>query len=213
MKSGRGAASDLEELESGSSESSSGRSLPCLGAQSKRRHKSARLSGRNKQRQAANARERDRTHSVNTAFSALRTLIPTEPADRKLSKIETLRLATSYISHLENMLLLQQQQQQQQQQSSGNLAEESLLVRQPCLQYQPLLQGSSATGSLRPICTFCLSNQRKLQTGSKGFLQMKLNTVGKVAPGAAAIFVQEMLTLSSQAVILMPPKLMSHGGT
>lgn len=34
------------------------------------------------QRTAANARERDRTNSVNTAFTALRTLIPTEPADR-----------------------------------------------------------------------------------------------------------------------------------
>lgn len=35
-----------------------------------------------RQRNAANARERDRTNSVNTAFTALRTLIPTEPADR-----------------------------------------------------------------------------------------------------------------------------------
>ncbi|KPP71272.1 hypothetical protein Z043_109836, partial [Scleropages formosus] len=32
-----------------------------------------------RQRSAANARERDRTLSVNAAFSALRTLIPTEP--------------------------------------------------------------------------------------------------------------------------------------
>ncbi|KAA0193995.1 hypothetical protein HAZT_HAZT011207 [Hyalella azteca] len=55
-----------------------------------------------KQRTHANARERDRTHS---AFVALRSLIPTEPADRKLSKIETLRLATSYISHLATQLL------------------------------------------------------------------------------------------------------------
>uniref|UniRef100_A0A8C9VDU1 BHLH domain-containing protein n=1 Tax=Scleropages formosus TaxID=113540 RepID=A0A8C9VDU1_SCLFO len=58
-----------------------------------------------RQRSAANARERDRTLSVNAAFSALRTLIPTEPVDRKLSKIETLRLACSYISHLGNVLL------------------------------------------------------------------------------------------------------------
>ena len=43
--------------------------------------------------------------SVNSAFVTLRTLIPTEPADRKLSKIETLRLATSYISHLATQLL------------------------------------------------------------------------------------------------------------
>lgn len=38
--------------------------------------------GEGRQRTAANARERDRTNSVNTAFTALRTLIPTEPADR-----------------------------------------------------------------------------------------------------------------------------------
>ena len=33
-------------------------------------------------------------------YQSLRCLIPTEPVDRKLSKIETLRLATSYIEHL-----------------------------------------------------------------------------------------------------------------
>uniref|UniRef100_A0A087XJ55 Si:ch211-246m6.4 n=1 Tax=Poecilia formosa TaxID=48698 RepID=A0A087XJ55_POEFO len=110
----------------------------------------ARLSGVSKQRQAANARERDRTHSVNTAFTALRTLIPTEPADRKLSKIETLRLASSYISHLANVLLLG----------------EDCRDGQPCLRYQDMiLHGSAALSgpSLRPICTFCLSNQRKQQ--------------------------------------------------
>ncbi|XP_056157553.1 transcription factor 15-like [Lampris incognitus] len=104
--------------------------------------------GISKQRQAANARERDRTHSVNTAFTALRTLIPTEPADRKLSKIETLRLASSYISHLANVLL----------------QEEACRDGQPCLHFQSILQGSAdlSGSSLRPICTFCLSNQRKL---------------------------------------------------
>ncbi|XP_071320860.1 basic helix-loop-helix transcription factor scleraxis [Trachinotus anak] len=108
----------------------------------------ARLSGVSKQRQAANARERDRTHSVNTAFTALRTLIPTEPADRKLSKIETLRLASSYISHLANVLLLG----------------EDCRDGQPCLRYQSILHGPAALSAppLRPICTFCLSNQRKL---------------------------------------------------
>ncbi|NXG21936.1 TCF15 factor, partial [Grallaria varia] len=55
-------------------------------------------------RAAANARERHRTHSVNAAFGALRTLIPTRPADRRLSKVETLRLAASYIAHLANVL-------------------------------------------------------------------------------------------------------------
>ncbi|XP_062236780.1 transcription factor 15 [Platichthys flesus] len=106
------------------------------------------LPGASKQRQAANARERDRTHSVNTAFSALRTLIPTEPSDRKLSKIETLRLASSYISHMANVLLLG----------------EDCFDGQPCLRYQSILHGTAAlsASSLRPICTFCLSNQRKL---------------------------------------------------
>ena len=59
-----------------------------------------------KPRYLANQRERDRTHSVNSAFVELRHLIPTEPADRKLSKIETLRLAVSYINHLHCVLTL-----------------------------------------------------------------------------------------------------------
>ncbi|XP_071033006.1 transcription factor 15-like [Parasteatoda tepidariorum] len=56
------------------------------------------------QRTVANERERDRTTNVNVAFSILRTRIPTEPKDRKLSKIETLRLATSYINHLSSLI-------------------------------------------------------------------------------------------------------------
>lgn len=101
-----------------------------------------------RQRQAANARERDRTQSVNTAFTALRTLIPTEPVDRKLSKIETLRLASSYIAHLANVLLL------------GDSADDG----QPC--FRAAGGGKSAVPAAdgrqpRSICTFCLSNQRK----------------------------------------------------
>ncbi|XP_028327003.1 basic helix-loop-helix transcription factor scleraxis [Gouania willdenowi] len=107
-----------------------------------------------RQRTAANARERDRTNSVNTAFTALRTLIPTEPADRKLSKIETLRLASSYISHLGNVLLLG----------------EGLHDGQPCHAPSPPFfhvsssptQGSDQSAQPKHICTFCLSNQRKM---------------------------------------------------
>lgn len=51
----------------------------------------------------ANKRERVRTENVNAGFDKLRKLIPTDPIDRKLSKIEILRLATSYISHLYNL--------------------------------------------------------------------------------------------------------------
>ncbi|XDV33797.1 hypothetical protein PO909_004071 [Leuciscus waleckii] len=99
-----------------------------------------------RQRNAANARERDRTNSVNTAFTALRTLIPTEPADRKLSKIETLRLASSYISHLGNVLLV------------GEACGDG----QPCHSGGPSTSKDSENSQPKQICTFCLSNQRKM---------------------------------------------------
>lgn len=51
----------------------------------------------------ANRRERVRTENVNVGFEKLRKIIPTDPEDRKLSKIEVLRLATSYINHLYNL--------------------------------------------------------------------------------------------------------------
>ncbi|XP_048874319.1 transcription factor 15 [Brienomyrus brachyistius] len=148
-----GPPSDPDELDSGSESSgrsAGGRSPPSGGGKGEQRGSRALRgpAGVSRQRQAANARERDRTHSVNTAFSALRTLIPTEPADRKLSKIETLRLASSYISHLANVLLLG----------------DDCLDGQPCLKYPTVLQGgaTNAGPALRPICTFCLSNQRKM---------------------------------------------------
>ncbi|KAL2083909.1 hypothetical protein ACEWY4_019427 [Coilia grayii] len=120
-----------------------------------------------RQRHAANARERDRTNSVNTAFSALRTLIPTEPADRKLSKIETLRLASSYISHLGNVLLL------------GDTCPDGQPCNRPPPPPTPTTalhrnhpRGHTARNSPpspdtensqpRQICTFCLSNQRRM---------------------------------------------------
>ena len=100
---------------------------------SKRKRRRPRLTGLSKQRQAANARERSRTHSVNSAFSALRVLIPTEPSDRKLSKIETLRLASSYIAHLGSMLVSGTQ--------CPNVA-------------RTTAESSSSTSR---VCTFCLS--------------------------------------------------------
>lgn len=55
-------------------------------------------------RNTANKKERRRTLSINNAFSNLRDCIPNVPADTKLSKIKTLRLATSYISFLMELL-------------------------------------------------------------------------------------------------------------
>jgi hypothetical protein len=52
----------------------------------------------------SNKKERRRTQSINNAFASLRDCIPNVPCDTKLSKIKTLRLATSYIDYLMQML-------------------------------------------------------------------------------------------------------------
>uniref|UniRef100_S4RGM2 Twist family bHLH transcription factor 1 n=1 Tax=Petromyzon marinus TaxID=7757 RepID=S4RGM2_PETMA len=63
------------------------------------------LSGEEVQQQrfVANVRERQRTQSLNEAFASLRQIIPTLPSD-KLSKIQTLKLATRYIDFLYQVL-------------------------------------------------------------------------------------------------------------
>ncbi|KAG6794643.1 transcription factor 15-like [Apis mellifera caucasica] len=85
--------------------------------------------------------------SVNTAFSALRTLIPTEPMDRKLSKIETLRLASSYISHLGAILV------------AGPIDQPCLRVEGTNGVYETNHWADSQTR--RQVCTFCLAMHRK----------------------------------------------------
>ena len=55
------------------------------------------------QRVLANVRERQRTQSLNDAFTNLRKIIPTLPSD-KLSKIQTLKLASRYIDFLFQVL-------------------------------------------------------------------------------------------------------------
>lgn len=47
-------------------------------------------------RSMANVRERQRTQSLNEAFTSLRKILPTLPSD-KLSKIQTLKLASRYV--------------------------------------------------------------------------------------------------------------------
>lgn len=57
-----------------------------------------------KYRTAHASRERIRVEAFNVAFSRLRQLLPTLPPDKKLSKIEVLRLAICYISYLDHVL-------------------------------------------------------------------------------------------------------------
>ncbi|XP_057315861.1 neurogenin-2-like [Hydractinia symbiolongicarpus] len=96
-------------------------------------------------RRHANARERTRTHSVNDGFTALRSLIPTDPPERKLSKIETLRLASSYIWHLHSLLV-----------NSHHVTSNE------CVNYDNL-HYTSCTSDPERICTFCVSFLRSFR--------------------------------------------------
>ncbi|EDW65751.2 transcription factor 15 [Drosophila virilis] len=91
-------------------------------------------------RQKINARERHRTFNVNAAYEELRGLIPTEPVNRKLSKIEIIHLASSYITHLRSTL------------HAGT-------DRQPCMR-QKWEHKCGNDGNRVPervsICTFCM---------------------------------------------------------
>ncbi|BES87562.1 Helix-loop-helix DNA-Hypothetical protein domain [Nesidiocoris tenuis] len=88
----------------------------------------------------ANARERDRTQNVNTAFIILRAMIPTEPADRKLSKIEIIRLATKYIHHL----------------TAAVVTDSSL---NPCAVLRQQLDDNFVPDS--SLCTFCITDGKR----------------------------------------------------
>ncbi|VVC40041.1 Myc-type, basic helix-loop-helix (bHLH) domain [Cinara cedri] len=57
-----------------------------------------------KRRLAANARERRRMQSLNHAFDRLRLVLPTLGNDRQLSKYETLQMAQTYITALDDLL-------------------------------------------------------------------------------------------------------------
>ncbi|CAH1803040.1 unnamed protein product, partial [Owenia fusiformis] len=56
------------------------------------------------QRQAANCRERKRMKTLNDGFEKLRDHIPEASMDKKLSKVDTLRLAIQYIDQLQSMI-------------------------------------------------------------------------------------------------------------
>lgn len=56
------------------------------------------------QRRAANIRERRRMYNLNEAFDKLRRKVPTFAYEKRLSRIETLRLAITYISFMTELL-------------------------------------------------------------------------------------------------------------
>nr|SVF01464.1 48 related 3 [Gerris buenoi] len=56
------------------------------------------------QRRAANIRERRRMFNLNEAFDKLRRKVPTFAYEKRLSRIETLRLAITYIAFMNELL-------------------------------------------------------------------------------------------------------------
>ncbi|XP_061698247.1 fer3-like protein [Syngnathoides biaculeatus] len=74
-----------------------------------KRHRARRLQASHQpykvQRHAANIRERKRMLSINSAFEELRCHVPTFPYEKRLSKIDTLRLAIAYIALLREILV------------------------------------------------------------------------------------------------------------
>ncbi|XP_003216853.1 helix-loop-helix protein 2 [Anolis sagrei] len=104
-------ASDLEALDEGEGPGGGGGGRPgpqhppapplqALSREEKRRRRRATA----KYRSAHATRERIRVEAFNLAFAELRKLLPTLPPDKKLSKIEILRLAICYISYLNHVL-------------------------------------------------------------------------------------------------------------
>ena len=61
-------------------------------------------------RRTANVRERKRMCSINSAFEELRNHIPTFPYEKRLSKIDTLRLAIAYLAFLYDLICLDEGQ-------------------------------------------------------------------------------------------------------
>uniref|UniRef100_A0A914KQ38 BHLH domain-containing protein n=1 Tax=Meloidogyne incognita TaxID=6306 RepID=A0A914KQ38_MELIC len=51
-----------------------------------------------------NERERIRVRQVNDGYTRLKNTLPLTENDRRLSKVDTLRLAIAYIHHLENLI-------------------------------------------------------------------------------------------------------------
>ncbi|ESO10066.1 hypothetical protein HELRODRAFT_153518, partial [Helobdella robusta] len=56
------------------------------------------------QRRAANIRERKRMSHLNEAFDGLRKKVPTFAYEKKLSRIETLKLAVTYIKFMSDLI-------------------------------------------------------------------------------------------------------------
>ena len=86
----------------------------------------------------ANDRERSRMHGLNDALDELRTVLPTYPDESRLTKIETLRFAYSYIWALTQML----------EKEKADAAIASGQIPPPPLTQPPMFHDPSMTGQV-----------------------------------------------------------------
>ncbi|XP_072293798.1 uncharacterized protein [Eucyclogobius newberryi] len=93
------------EPESGACAELSGPRTEVLDSCTRRARRSPPQQPHKVQRHAANIRERKRMLSINSAFEELRGHVPTFPYEKRLSKIDTLRLAIAYIALLREILV------------------------------------------------------------------------------------------------------------
>ncbi|CAH8600919.1 unnamed protein product [Schistosoma mattheei] len=130
-------------------------------------------------KRVANERERTRTASVNDAFLMLRNLIPTEPMNRKLSKIETLRLASSYISHLHAILItgsgpadqpcLKHQQIYHLETTHNDISSTNTTttttnpIHENLIDKTQIMFNSNKRYNNRSVCTFCVTEMKQHQ--------------------------------------------------
>lgn len=96
----------------------------------RKRRRKPRLTGISKQRQSANARERNRMRSIGAAMLQLRHCLPPSlvPKCKKLSKIQTLRLAIHYIACLFEVLRQHEGSDNDHWSDASNFSEEGHLI-------------------------------------------------------------------------------------
>ncbi|XP_065666402.1 pancreas transcription factor 1 subunit alpha [Hydra vulgaris] len=119
-------------------------------------------------RSAANFRERRRMQCLNEAFEGLRTHIPSLPYEKRLSKIDTLKLAISYIQFLAD-LIKDDEEKKRISSSSTNQNPEKILIYNTSIEYtnnngQSLrLKGHSLSWkSNKPKCNGGVVKTRKI---------------------------------------------------
>ena len=91
-----------------------------------------------------NARERKRVKLVNDGFMRLRKHVPTDPKNKKLSKVKTLRSAIDYIRHLQHVLAMANKHQMEAEHEAAGPQTQSWITASDFV-------STTISASLRPV--------------------------------------------------------------